>query len=96
MLIEAASEVGPALFFSLLIITVSFLPIFTLEGQEGTVELPFADRSGRPRMRAEWKALDPELRAVSRDQPLPPARAPGGLSFRGPGEFAFDLAALKG
>ena len=35
ILIEAASEVGPALFFSLLVITVSFLPIFTLEAQEG-------------------------------------------------------------
>ncbi|MHA0111945.1 efflux RND transporter permease subunit, partial [Klebsiella pneumoniae] len=34
VLIEAASEVGPALFFSLLIITVSFLPIFTMESQE--------------------------------------------------------------
>ncbi len=36
ILIEAASEVGPPLFFSLLIITVSFLPIFALEAQEGT------------------------------------------------------------
>ena len=35
ILVEAASEVGPALFFSLLVITVSFLPIFTLESQEG-------------------------------------------------------------
>src|SRR5829696_2234261 len=35
ILIEAATEVGPALFFSLLIITVSFMPIFTLEAQEG-------------------------------------------------------------
>src|SRR5262249_57558319 len=35
VLIEAASEVGPALFFSLLVITVSFLPIFALEAQEG-------------------------------------------------------------
>jgi copper/silver efflux system protein len=35
VLIEAATEVGPALFFSLLIITVSFLPIFALEAQEG-------------------------------------------------------------
>src|SRR5512141_157522 len=34
VLIEAAAEVGPALFFSLLIITVSFLPIFTMEAQE--------------------------------------------------------------
>ena len=42
VLIAAASEVGPALFFSLLIITVSFLPIFTLEGQEGRMFGPLA------------------------------------------------------
>lgn len=38
----AASEVGPALFFSLLIITVSFLPVFTLEAQEGKLFAPLA------------------------------------------------------
>src|SRR6266542_1480850 len=42
VLIEAASEVGPALFFSLLVITVSFLPIFTLEAQEGRLFKPLA------------------------------------------------------
>jgi Cu(I)/Ag(I) efflux system membrane protein CusA/SilA len=42
ILIEAASEVGPALFFSLLVITVSFLPIFTLEAQEGRLFKPLA------------------------------------------------------
>ncbi|MDW5316156.1 CusA/CzcA family heavy metal efflux RND transporter [Rhizobium sp. PL01] len=42
VLIEAASEVGSALFFSLLIITVSFLPIFTLESQEGRLFGPLA------------------------------------------------------
>ena len=42
ILIEAASEVGPALFFSLLVITVSFLPIFTLENQEGRLFGPLA------------------------------------------------------
>jgi copper/silver efflux system protein len=42
ILIEAAREVGPALFFSLLIITVSFLPIFTLESQEGRLFGPLA------------------------------------------------------
>src|SRR5712672_3935037 len=42
ILIDAASEVGPALFFSLLIITVSFLPIFTLESQEGRLFSPLA------------------------------------------------------
>ncbi len=42
VLIEAASEVGPALFFSLLIITVSFLPVFTLESQEGRLFSPLA------------------------------------------------------
>src|SRR5271167_974130 len=42
ILIEAASEVGPALFFSLLIITVSFLPIFSLQAQEGRLFSPLA------------------------------------------------------
>ena len=41
-LIDAAQEVGPALFFSLLIITVSFLPVFTLEAQEGRLFQPLA------------------------------------------------------
>ncbi|AFV00355.1 efflux RND transporter permease subunit [Simiduia agarivorans] len=38
----AAQEVGPALFFSLLIITVSFIPVFTLEAQEGRLFAPLA------------------------------------------------------
>ncbi len=39
---DAAVEVGPALFFSLLIITISFLPIFTLQAQEGRLFAPLA------------------------------------------------------
>ncbi|MFL6602521.1 MAG: efflux RND transporter permease subunit [Steroidobacteraceae bacterium] len=39
---EAAVEVGPALFFSLLIITLSFIPVFTLEAQEGRLFGPLA------------------------------------------------------
>ncbi|MFT2099277.1 efflux RND transporter permease subunit [Marinomonas sp. 2405UD66-6] len=39
---KAATEVGPALFFSLLIITVSFVPVFTLESQEGRMFGPLA------------------------------------------------------
>jgi Cu(I)/Ag(I) efflux system membrane protein CusA/SilA len=39
---EAAAEVGPALFFSLLIITLSFLPVFTLQAQEGRLFAPLA------------------------------------------------------
>ena len=42
VVIDASREVGPALFFSLLIITVSFLPVFTLEGQEGRLFKPLA------------------------------------------------------
>jgi Cu(I)/Ag(I) efflux system membrane protein CusA/SilA len=38
----AAAEVGPALFFSLLIITLSFIPVFSLEGQEGKLFSPLA------------------------------------------------------
>jgi Cu(I)/Ag(I) efflux system membrane protein CusA/SilA len=42
ILIDAAAEVGPSLFFSLLIVTVSFLPIFALESQEGRLFAPLA------------------------------------------------------
>ena len=42
ILIDAAKEVGPALFFSLMIITISFLPVFTLEDQEGRLFKPLA------------------------------------------------------
>jgi Cu(I)/Ag(I) efflux system membrane protein CusA/SilA len=42
IVIDSAKEVGPALFFSLLIITVSFLPVFALEGQEGRLFKPLA------------------------------------------------------
>jgi copper/silver efflux system protein len=42
LLAEAAAEVGPALFFSLLIITLSFVPIFTLQAQEGRLFAPLA------------------------------------------------------
>jgi Cu(I)/Ag(I) efflux system membrane protein CusA/SilA len=39
---QSALEVGPALFFSLLIITVSFIPVFTLQAQEGRMFTPLA------------------------------------------------------
>lgn len=42
VVIASATEVGPALFFSLLIITVSFVPVFTLEAQEGRMFSPLA------------------------------------------------------
>jgi len=42
ILIDAAKQVGPALFFSLLIIAVSFLPVFLLEAQEGRMFRPLA------------------------------------------------------
>ena len=42
LIARAASEVGPALFFSLSIITLSFLPVFTLEAQEGRLFAPLA------------------------------------------------------
>ncbi|GAA6168545.1 efflux RND transporter permease subunit [Sessilibacter corallicola] len=42
LVVQSASEVGPGLFFSLLIITVSFLPVFTLEAQEGRMFTPLA------------------------------------------------------
>jgi copper/silver efflux system protein len=42
VLVEAAKEVGPSLFFSLLVITVGFLPVFTLEAQAGRLFKPLA------------------------------------------------------
>ena len=42
VVVASATEVGPALFFSLLIITVSFIPVFTLEAQEGRMFSPLA------------------------------------------------------
>lgn len=42
LIARAAGEVGPALFFSLLIITLSFIPVFTLEAQEGRLFAPLA------------------------------------------------------
>ena len=42
LIVQAAVEVGPALFFSLLVITLSFLPVFTLEAQEGRLFAPLA------------------------------------------------------
>jgi len=42
VVVASATEVGPALFFSLLIITVSFVPVFTLEAQEGRMFSPLA------------------------------------------------------
>jgi Cu(I)/Ag(I) efflux system membrane protein CusA/SilA len=42
IIIKAAKEVGPALFFSLVVITLSFLPVFTLQAQEGRLFRPLA------------------------------------------------------
>lgn len=42
VILDAAKEVGPALFYSLLVITVSFIPVFTLEAQEGRLFRPLA------------------------------------------------------
>src|SRR5690606_37057114 len=42
VLIHAMQEVGPSIFFSLLVITVSFIPVFTLQGTEGRLFKPLA------------------------------------------------------
>ena len=42
VILDASKEVGPALFYSLLVITVSFIPVFTLEAQEGRLFRPLA------------------------------------------------------
>jgi Cu(I)/Ag(I) efflux system membrane protein CusA/SilA len=54
---DASVEVGPALFISLLIITLSFIPIFTLEGQEGKLFGPSPlPKPGRWRVRRCWRS----------------------------------------
>ena len=69
VLIEAAIEVGPALFFSLLVITVSFLPIFALEAQEGRMFKPLAftkdllHGSGRAAVSDAGAGVDAAIRA---------------------------------
>ncbi|MBK5257523.1 MAG: efflux RND transporter permease subunit, partial [Vicinamibacteria bacterium] len=42
IILKSAQEVGPTLFFTLLVITVSFMPIFTLQAQEGRLFRPLA------------------------------------------------------
>lgn len=42
VILESANEVGPSIFYSLLVITISFLPVFTLEQQEGRLFKPLA------------------------------------------------------
>ena len=42
VILEAAKEVGPSIFYSLLVITISFIPVFTLEQQEGRMFKPLA------------------------------------------------------
>ncbi len=81
MITEAAAEVGPALFFSLLIITFSFMPVFTLQGQEGRLFAPlaftktYAMAGGRDPVGDPGAGADglPDPRAASR--PRPPTRS---------------------
>ena len=53
---DAAAEVGPALFFSLMIIVLSFIPVFTLEAQEGRLFSPLLYEPMRCRRRAAWRS----------------------------------------
>ena len=91
ILIEAASQVGPALFFSLLIITVSFMPIFTLESQEGRLFSPlaftktFAMAAAATFVRDAGAGIDGAVRArkdhsgaQEPDQPFPDLDLPAG------------------
>ena len=79
-IIAACKEVGPALFFSLLIITVSFLPVFTLEAQEGRLFAPLAlDQDlldGRRRLPFGDAGAGADAALHSRQDP-PGSREPG-------------------
>ncbi len=78
-IIAAGKEVGPALFFSLLIITISFLPVFTLEAQEGRLFAPLAWTKTFAMAGAAWLSLTlvPVLMLLFiRGQILPEAHNP--------------------
>ena len=78
-IIAAGKEVGPALFFSLLIITISFLPVFTLEAQEGRLFAPLAWTKTFAMAGAAWLSLTlvPVLMLLFiRGRILPEARNP--------------------
>ncbi|HPQ16256.1 MAG TPA: CusA/CzcA family heavy metal efflux RND transporter, partial [Bryobacteraceae bacterium] len=66
LIIDACREVGPALFFSLMIITVSFLPVFALEAQEGRLFKPLAYTKNFSMIIAAVLAvtLDPAMRLL--------------------------------
>jgi Cu(I)/Ag(I) efflux system membrane protein CusA/SilA len=74
---KAATEVGPALFFSLLIITVSFLPVFTLDGQEARLFTPLAYTKTYAMAAAAMLAitLTPVLMGYAINGKLPPESA---------------------
>jgi len=55
--VEAAKEVGPSLFFSLLIITISFMPIFVLTGESGRLFRPLAFQPRHLRLAAAVDSL---------------------------------------
>ncbi|SPD75280.1 copper/silver efflux system, membrane component [uncultured Desulfobacterium sp.] len=57
LILDSSKEVGPALFFSLLIIAVSFLPVFTLEAQEGRLFRPLAFTKTYAMLGASFLAL---------------------------------------
>ena len=97
VIIQAAQEVGKPLFYSLLIITVSFLPVFTLEAQEGRLFRPLAFTKTFSMLFASLLSITvaPALmlllirgritrRGEEPDQPLPDRHLPAGLPFRLP------------
>jgi Cu(I)/Ag(I) efflux system membrane protein CusA/SilA len=57
IILQAAKEVGPSLFFALLVITVAFLPVFTLQGQEGRLFRPLAYAKTFAMLGASWLAV---------------------------------------
>ncbi len=83
MVIEAVKEVAPASFYALLVIAVSFLPVLTLEAQEGRLFKPLAYTKTLAMIVAAFLAitLDPALRLIfTRVKPLrvPAARGSAG------------------
>ena len=95
LLAEAAREVTPALFFSLLIIAVAFLPVFTLTGQAGRLFKPLAWTKTFVMLSAALLSITfaPALRDAAAARPDPPRGGAPGLALHHP---ALQAVRLRG
>ncbi len=84
VIVEAVKEVAPASFFALLVIAVSFLPVLTLEAQEGRLFKPLAYTKTLAMVVAAVPRHHPRPGAAAPLHPAPPLRVPAGAGCAAP------------